>query len=172
MAVALHHHARERSPADDEDLLVVLLQLLDEGDEIAVAADDDVGIDVGMGERHLERVEGEVDIGAVLVAAGREVPLEQLRGVLSQRTAVVTGARPVAVGDLGHDVPALPQRFENDADVELSIECAFDADLDVVEIDEDCDLETCVRQNLLKPFRPMGQNPIIAHVAVHAPTAF
>src|SRR5437773_861787 len=38
VAVALHDHARERPAADDEDLLVVLLQLFDERDEVAVAA--------------------------------------------------------------------------------------------------------------------------------------
>ena len=148
MAVALHHHARERAAADDEDLLVVLLQLLDERDEVAVAADDDVGVDVRVGEGHLQRVEREVDVGAVLVAAGREVALDQLGRVLGQRPAVVAGARPVAVGDLRDDVAALLERFEHDADVELRVECAFDADLDVVEIDEYCDLESCVRQTL------------------------
>src|SRR5262249_31734548 len=46
VAVALQDHTRERAPADDKHLLVVLLQLLDEREEIAVAADDDVGVDV------------------------------------------------------------------------------------------------------------------------------
>ena len=149
VAVALHHEARERAAADDEDLLVVLLQLLDEGDEVAVAADDDVGVDVAVGERHLERVEREVDVGAVLVAARREVALHQLGRVLRQRSAVVAGARPVAVGDLGHDVAALLERLEDDADVELHAQRALDADLDVVEIDEYCNLQSCVCQNVL-----------------------
>ena len=117
-------------------------------DEVAVAADDHVGVDVRVGERHLERVEREVDVGAVLVAARREIALHQLGGVLRQRPAVVAGARPVAVGDLGDDVAALPERFEHDADVELSVEGAFDADLDVVEIDKNRNLQTCIRQNL------------------------
>ena len=94
-------------------------------------------------ERHLQRVEREVDVGAVLVAAGREVALHQLGGVLRQRPAVVAGPRPVAVGGLGDDVAALLERFEHDADVELRVEGVLDADLDVVEIDEDCNLETC-----------------------------
>ena len=148
VAVALHHHARERAAADDEDLLVVLLQLLDQRDEVAVAADDDVGVDVGVRERHLERVEREIDVGPVLVAARREVALNQLGGVLRQRAAVVAGARPVAVGDLRYDLAALLQRFEHDADVELCSECALDADLDVVEIDENCHLQSCVWQTL------------------------
>ncbi len=148
VAVALHHHAGERAAADDEGLLVVLLQLLDQRDEVAVAADDDVGVDVGVGEGHLERVEREIDVGPVLVAARREVPLNQFGRVLGQRPAVVAGARPVAVGDLRYDLAALFQCFEHDADVELCSECALDSDLDVVEVDEYCQLESCVRQTL------------------------
>ena len=143
VAVPLHHLAGERAAADHEDLLVVLLQLLDQRDEVAVAADDHVGVDVGVRERHLQRVEREVDVGAVLVAAGREVALHQLGGVLGERPAVVAGAGPVAVGGLADDVAALLEGLEHDADVELRVEGVLDADLDVVEIDEDCNLESC-----------------------------
>ncbi len=137
---------KERPPTT-KICLSVLLQLFDEADEVAVAANDDVGVDVGMGEGHLQRVEREVDIGAVLVAAGRQVALHELRGVLRQRAAVVAGAGPIAVGGFGDDVPPLPERLEHEANVELCVEGAFDADLDVVEIDEDCDLEACVGQD-------------------------
>ena len=89
VAVPLQDDARERAAADDEHLLVVLLELLDERQEIAVAADDDVGVDVLVGERHLERVEREVDVGAVLVAAGREVALHQADGVLRERRGCI-----------------------------------------------------------------------------------
>src|SRR3954469_18817888 len=143
VAVALHHLAGERAAADHENLLVVLFQFLDQRDEIAVAADDHVGVDVRVRERHLQRIERQVDVGAVLVAAGRQVALHQLGGVLRQRAAVVPGARPVAVGSLGDDIAALLQRFEDDADVELGIESVLDTDLDVVEIDEDGNLEAC-----------------------------
>src|SRR5450759_452284 len=141
VAVALHHLARERAPADDEDLLVVLLELLDERDEVAVAPDDHVPVDVRVRERPLEGVEREVDVGAVLVAARREVALHEFGCVLRERPAVVAGARPVAISGLTDDVAALLERFEHDADVELGIEGVFDADLDVVEIDEDGNLE-------------------------------
>ena len=110
--------------------------------------DDDVGVDVGVGERHLEGVEREVDVGSVLVAARREVALHELRGVLRQRAAVVAGTGPVAIGDLRDDLTALFQRFEDDADVELGAECALDPDLDIVEIDEYRELESCVWQVL------------------------
>ena len=167
VAVPLHHQARERAAADHEDLLVVLLQLLDERDEVAVAADDDVGVDVAVGERHLERVERQVDVGAVLVAARREVALHQLGRVLRERSAVVAGARPVAVGDLGHDVAALLERLEDDPDVELHAERALDPDLDVVEVDENRNLQSCVCQNVpcfpSRPNRANGGHVWIVH---------
>ena len=142
MAVPLQDDARERPAADDEHLLVVLLQLFDERQKVAVAADDHVGVDVRVRERHLQRVEREVDVGAVLVAAGREVPLHEPDGVLRERAAVFPGTRPVGIGDLGHDLAALLQRFEDGADVEVFAERRPDADLDVVEVDEDGNVQT------------------------------
>ena len=56
--------------------------------------------------------------------------------------AVVAGARPVGVGDLGDDFAALLDGLEDDADVELLAEGVLDADFDVVEVDEDGDVET------------------------------
>ncbi len=93
-------------------------------------------------EGHLEGVEREVDVGAVLVAARRHVALHQTNGMLGQRAAVLAGAGPVGVGDLGDHLAALFDRVEDDADVELLTEGLFDADFDVVEVDEDSDVET------------------------------
>ena len=103
---------------------------------------------------------------------GREVALHQLGRVLGQRTAVVAGARPVAVGDLRNDVAALLERFEHDADVELRAESALDADLDVVEIDEYRNLQSCVCQTLaflslssrrVSAPRETGLRPVATH---------
>src|SRR5436190_21387527 len=78
-----------------------------------------------------------------IFAARGEVALHQLGSVLRQRSAVIAGPRPVAVRRLADDVAALAQRLEHNADVEGGVEGVLDADLDVVEIDEDCNLETC-----------------------------
>ncbi len=144
VAVPLHRRAGELPAADDDDLAAVLLELLDERDEVAVAADDDEGVDVVVGEGHLERVERHGDVGAVLVAARRQVALHHADGVLREEAAVVAGALPVAVGDLGDDLAALLDGLEDEADVELAADGALDADLDVVEVDEDGDAVYCV----------------------------
>ena len=120
VAVLLHRRAGELPAADDDDLAAVLLELLDERDEVAVAADDDEGVDVVVGEGHLERVERHGDVGAVLVAARRHVALHHADGVLREQAAVVAGALPVAVGDLGDDLAALLDGLEDEADVELA----------------------------------------------------
>jgi hypothetical protein len=143
-AVLLHHLAGEGAAADDEHLAVVLLQLLDQRDEVAVAADDDEGVDVGVGEGHLQRVERQVDVGAVLVAAGRHHALHEAHRVVGHRAAVVARALPVAEGDLGDDLAAFLDGLEHGADVELEAEGGLHADLDVVEIDEDGNLEFLV----------------------------
>ena len=69
MAVLLQNGAGESAPADNENPLVVLLQFVDQRNEVAVAADDGVGVDVVVSEGHLECIESQVDVGAVLVAA-------------------------------------------------------------------------------------------------------
>jgi hypothetical protein len=149
MAVLLHHETRKLTPPDDEDLLVVLLQFLDERDEVAVAAHDDKGVDVVVGERHFECIEREIDVGAVLVAARRQVALHHANGMLRQEPAVVAGALPVAVGDLGDDFTALLDGFENGRNIERLVQSGLDADLDVVEINEDRDFQLCVCQGVL-----------------------
>src|SRR5690606_17021104 len=136
VAVALHDHAGELPSAHDEDLLVVLLELLHQADEVAVAADDHEGIDVGMREGHFERVEGQIDVRAILVAAWRQVALHHLDGVLREAAAVAAGALPVAVCGLRDHVAAFLEGFEDEAHVERGAQGVLDANLDVVEIDE------------------------------------
>ena len=134
----------------------VLFELLDERDEVAVPADDDIRVDVAVRERHLEGIEGEIDVGAVLITARGEVALDQLGGVLRQGTAVVTRARPVAVSNLRNNLAALLERFEDDADIELAAEGALDAYLDIVEIDEYRNLQSCICQNLFNCLPRLG----------------
>ena len=71
MTVLLQNRARERFSAHHEHRLVVLLQLVDQRHEIAVAADDGEGVDVVVRERQFERVERQIDVTAILVATRR-----------------------------------------------------------------------------------------------------
>ncbi len=103
-------------------------------------------------ERHFEGVEGEVDVRPVLVAAGRQIALHQPDGVLREMAAVLARARPVGIGDFGDHLTALLQGVEDSADVEILSERRFDADFDVVEVDEDGDVET-VLMGQLKSFQ-------------------
>ncbi len=160
VAVPLQDHAGEGAAADDKHFLVVLFEFFDERKEVAVATDDDVRVDVLVGEHHFERVERQVDVGAVLVAARCEVALHEPDGVLRQMPAVLAGARPVRVGNLRDHLAAFLDAVEHDPDVEMFVEGAFDADLDVVEVDEYRDVETIlVRQNVFPGENAVNANP-------------
>ena len=104
VAVLLQDDARKIAPADDEDFFVVLFQFLDKRDEIAVTANNHKSIDVIPGKRHLERIERQIDIGAVLIAARRRVALHHLDGVFGELPRRTFLASPVGVGDFCDDL--------------------------------------------------------------------
>src|SRR6185369_13018311 len=66
VAVLLQDRTGEGPSADHKNDLVVLFELVDQGDEVAVATDNGESVDMVVRERHLQRVQREVDIGAVL----------------------------------------------------------------------------------------------------------
>ena len=84
VAVLLQDGAGESLAAHHENRLVVLLQLVDQRDEIAVAADDAKGIDVVVSEGEFQRIQRQIDIRAILVAAGRRVALHHLHRVFGE----------------------------------------------------------------------------------------
>ena len=57
MTVFLKNDAGKTAPADNEHFFVVLFELFDKRDEIAVAANNNKGIDVVSRECHLQRVQ-------------------------------------------------------------------------------------------------------------------
>ena len=117
---------------------------------ITIAADDDKRVDMIPGECHLERIEREIDIGSIFVAARRQVPLHHLNRVLRHAPAVFTRALPIAISDFRHDLAALLDGFKNRTDVEVSTESTFDSDFNVVEVHEHGDVQTIlVRQTEL-----------------------
>jgi len=81
VAILLQNRRREGLPAHHEHGLAVFLQLVHQRNEVAVAADDGEGIDVRVRKRHLQRVQSEVDIRPVLIAARRGDALYHLYGV-------------------------------------------------------------------------------------------
>jgi hypothetical protein len=132
----LKNRTRKGSPADNQHLFVVLFQLFDQRHEVAVTSDDDEGVDVISGERHLKGVKGEIDIGAVFVSAGREVALHHLDRMLRHTSAVLGGPLPVTIGDFRYNFAAFFDCFQNCSDIKVAIQGALDTDLDVIEIDK------------------------------------
>jgi hypothetical protein len=65
------------------------------------------GVQVEVGESHLERVEGQVDIRAVFVTARRGIALHHLYGVLGESARGRLLPAPVRVHERGDDLAAL-----------------------------------------------------------------
>jgi len=85
---------------------------------------------------HFQGIECKIDIGAVLVASRSQVALDHLDRVLRHAAAVLTCTLPITIGDLGDDFTPLFDGLEYCADIEVPIQCAFDSDLNVVEVDK------------------------------------
>jgi hypothetical protein len=93
-------------------------------------------------ERHFQRVKREIDVRAVLVSPRGKIALNHLNGVLRHASAVLAGAFPVTVGNFRDDFAAFLNGFQHRSHVEMPVQGALDSDLDIIEIDEYCDLET------------------------------
>ena len=140
MTISLQNRAGEGLAADDIYPLVVLLQLVDQRHEVAVAADDGESIDMVAREGHLQGVECEVDVSAVLVPARSGVALYHLDTVLGQGASLRWLAAPVAVSHLGGDFTPLLDAFQNALHVERPVQSRLHADFNVVEVDEYCEV--------------------------------
>ena len=111
VTVLLQDGAGERLPAQNVDGLAVLLELVHQRDEVAVAADDGERVHVIMREGHLQGVQRQIDVRAILIAAGRGNALDHLDGVFRHLARCALLAAPVCVGELGYQVAALFERI-------------------------------------------------------------
>jgi len=142
VTVALQDSAGELAAAYHEHALIVLLKLLDQGDEVAIAAHNCERADVIAGKGHLQGVESQVDVRSVLVAARGDVALHHLHRMLRQLAAEITGARPVSVCRLAHNFATFLQCFEHDGDIEFLSQGVFDPNLNIVKVDKNGELQS------------------------------
>jgi hypothetical protein len=94
------------------------LDLLGDGHEVAVAADDDDGTDVSEAADVFGGVEAELDVGAVLGGGARREELDQLDSALQERVAIAAEVLPVAVGPVDGDGPEGGAEFNQGLDVD------------------------------------------------------
>ena len=140
VAVLLEDRGGEGLAAHHVNGLAVFLELVDQRDEVAIAADDGKRIHMGVREGHFQGVEREVDIRAVLVTAGRRHTLHHLHGVFGHLPRGAFLASPVGVGELGDQVSAFFQCVQREGHVKLTAQGGLEPDLDVVVIDEHRDI--------------------------------
>jgi hypothetical protein len=111
VAVLLENGRGEGLAADDKYRFPVLLELIHERNEVAIAADDGKGVHMRMREGHLQGVQRQVDVGAVFVAARGGNPLHHLYRVLRHLAGGAILPSPIRIGELGdNDRRALSTR--------------------------------------------------------------
>ncbi len=105
--------------AHADDLLIVLAQLGHQRRKIGVAADDDEGVDVGLGVAEVQRVHDQADVGRILARLTHVRDFDQFEiGLVHGRLEFLV-ALPVAIGLLDDDAALEQQALEHRPDVEL-----------------------------------------------------
>ena len=105
--------------AHADDLLVVLAQLGHQRRKIGVAADDDEGVDVGLGVAEVQRVHDQADVSRVLAGLPHVRDFDQFEiGFVHGRLEFLV-ALPVAIGLLDDDAALEQQTLQHRPDVEL-----------------------------------------------------
>ncbi len=94
-----------------------------------------------MGECHFQSVEGQIDVTAVFVAAGRRHALHHLDGVFGHGPGGAFLASPVGISKFGDQLAALLERIKRERYIKLPPKSGFYADLDIVVIDEYGDVQ-------------------------------
>ena len=114
VAVLLEDGAGECLAPHHEHGLAIFLQLVDQRNKVAVAADNGERVHVRMGEGHLQRIQRQVDVAAVLVAARGRQPLDHLHGVFGHGAGRAFLASPVGICELGHQVAPFLERVKRE----------------------------------------------------------
>jgi hypothetical protein len=122
--------------ADTDHLLGVFTELGDQGREVRIAADDDEGVDMGLGVAEIERIDHHADVGRVLARLAHMRNFDQLEVGFVHGGFETLVALPVAIGLLHHDAPLEQQTLQDRLDVELVVLGVAHAQGHILEIAE------------------------------------
>ena len=136
LVAVLHEQIAGRlTNTDADNVLAVFLELDDEAREVGVAGQQDDRADFRTREDELDRVDGEADVGCVLL--GRPVGRgeDEVDRRFAERDDVLRVAAPIRVGALNGDLSVDDVGRQQVAQLRLKIRA--DPHRDVVEIDEE-----------------------------------
>jgi len=136
MAVFLKNCAGEGASPNHKYYLVILLQFFYQGNEIAVSAYDNESVDMVACKGHFQRIQCQSNIRSIFISTGCQVSLDHLYRVLRHRPAEIFISFPVAVGNLGDNLPFFFDCLQYGADIKVSPERLFDTDGDIVKINK------------------------------------
>jgi len=141
VTILLQNRAGKSFASHHKHGLAIFLQLVHQRDKIAVAADNRERIHMRVRERHFQRVQRQVNVGAVLISARRWDPLHHLDGVFGHLAGGSVLPPPIRVSELGDDIAALLQRIQRQRHIEFAPQRRLESDLDVVVIDKHRDVQ-------------------------------
>ena len=135
--VAIHHQqvAGALANAHADDVLAVLLELHHHAREIGVTRKQNEGADLGTREHEFHGVDGEADVGGVLLRAAVRRRHDHVDRRLGKRHDILRVAAPVGIGPLHGDLALDDVRRQEI--LELRLQVGADPHRDVVEIDEE-----------------------------------
>ena len=91
---------------------------------------------MAVGECHLQSVQRQVNIGAVLIAARGRNPLHHLDGALGHLAGGAFLAAPIRVSEFGDNVAPFLQSVQRKRYIKLAPKRRLHADLNIVVIDK------------------------------------
>ena len=122
---------------DSHDSLVQLAELSDQGREVAVPRHDDEAVDVRAAIGELHRVDGHLNVGAILGALLRGGHLDQSKSEILEVVPGVPVAAPIGVGAFDDHAPLVREPVEDEADVEIATAAARPGHVLVVDQDRE-----------------------------------
>jgi hypothetical protein len=131
---------RHLARADAEGVAAIFAQLGHQRAKVAVAGEDDKGVDLGALDRHLQRIERHADVGAILAGADAE-NLNQIDGIIHQVFAIARKAAPVAVGAHDRNRATIFEIFDQRGEFEVE-EFLFGPKRNILKIHKDSQLVT------------------------------
>ena len=124
--------------AQPDHVFAILLQFGNERRKVAVARDDDKGVDVLLRVAEVQGVDAEPDVCRVLAADRTLRDLDQLDRRLVEEPLVFGKIGPIRIGLLHDDLSFFDQPLQDLSNLEPLVLLAPESQGEVLKIDKDC----------------------------------
>ena len=120
--------------AHADHLLGVFAQFRHQRRKVGIAADDDEGVDVGLGVAQVQGIDHQADVGRILAGLAHVRDFDQFEVRLMHGALETFITVPVAICLLDNNAALQQQAFEDGLDIEFFVICISHAERDVLEV--------------------------------------